>query len=71
VPEGSEVVVMTGGISIAIDKAWAAEVLPKLSLTVTEKEEVPFAVGIPKIVPLAEIRVKPAGRDPLVTAQLL
>jgi ABC-type thiamin/hydroxymethylpyrimidine transport system permease subunit len=41
-----------------------------LSLTVTVKLDVPFAVGVPEIAPLPAARVSPAGRLPEVTDQV-
>ena len=41
-------------------------VRPALSVTVTEKLDVPVPVGVPEIVP-SEAIVKPAGKDPDVT----
>lgn len=40
------------------------------SVTVTVKAEVPDAVGVPEIAPVAEDKVMPAGRLPVVTAQV-
>jgi hypothetical protein len=40
-----------------------------LSVTLTENENVPTAVGVPLIVPLA-LRLKPVGSAPVVTAHV-
>jgi hypothetical protein len=40
-----------------------------LSATVTPKENVPLAVGLPEITPLAAASVKPGGRLPDVIDQ--
>jgi hypothetical protein len=48
-------------IEVAADFVCAG--LP-LSLTVTVKFEVPLAVGVPEITPLAEASVSPAGKLP-------
>jgi len=40
------------------------------SLTVTVKLLVPLAVGVPEIRPVAEARLSPAGRLPLLTDQV-
>lgn len=40
------------------------------SVTVTVKLEVPVAVGVPEIAPVAAAREMPAGRLPVVTDQL-
>src|SRR5262249_61769755 len=37
------------------------------AVTLTVKLEVPVAVGVPEITPLAGVRVRPAGRVPLAT----
>ena len=70
-PLGSEVVVMVTPAPIVIDRDWAGEVLPALSLTVTLKGNAPLAVGVPLIAPLAAVRVSPPGRAPDTTVQLL
>ena len=51
-------------IDVAADLACAGLLL---SLTVTVKLEVPFAVGVPEMMPLPAARVNPAGRLPEVT----
>ena len=38
------------------------------SVTVTVKLTVPEAVGVPEIAPVAPLRVRPAGKLPVVTA---
>jgi hypothetical protein len=38
------------------------------SVTVTVKFAVPEAVGVPEIAPVAALRVRPAGKLPVVTA---
>jgi hypothetical protein len=55
---------------IVIDRDWAGEVLPALSLTVTLKGNAPLAVGVPLIAPLPAVRLKPLGSDPALTVQL-
>ena len=67
------VVIISGGIAglIKIEKAWADEVVPVLSCTVTSNENVLAVVGVPLITPLAGFRVKPGGNVPLLTVQLL
>jgi hypothetical protein len=40
------------------------------SVTVTVKLEVPELVGVPVIAPLEALRLNPAGREPLVSAQV-
>jgi hypothetical protein len=57
-----------GGAAMAIDRLtdllWAG--LPP-SLTFTVRLLVPLALGVPEIRPVAEARVRPAGRLPAVT----
>ena len=40
------------------------------SVTVTVKVAVPTVVGVPLIVPVVELRVNPAGSEPVVTDQV-
>jgi hypothetical protein len=40
------------------------------SVTVTVKFAVPEAVGVPEITPVAPLRVRPAGKLPVVTAHV-
>ncbi len=68
-PLGSGFVVMVTGLVTVMENAWAGEVAPGLSWTVTLKLEVPTAVGVPLMVPLEDPRVKPLGSDPLLTVQ--
>lgn len=70
-PLGSEFVVMLGLATTTMDKAFAGEVLPALSLTVTLNVEVPVALGVPLMTPVDEFRDRPAGSNPVVTVQLL
>ena len=39
------------------------------SVTVTVKLAVPDAVGVPEIAPVAALRIRPAGKLPVVTVQ--
>src|SRR5262245_47796432 len=48
----------------------AEPVQPLLSVAVTVKLEVPVAVGVPVMLPLAAFKLKPAGREPAVTAKV-
>jgi hypothetical protein len=41
--------------------------VPEASSTCAVKVEVPAAVGVPAITPVAEERVRPAGKEPEVT----
>jgi hypothetical protein len=58
---------------IAIDRGWAGDVTPVLSLTVTPNAKgLPLAVvGVPEMAPVAGFRLNPGGNDPDETAQLL
>ena len=69
-PVGSEdeVTVNCGGATIMVSACEA--VAFALSLTCTVKLEVPAAVGVPLIVPLAESE-RPAGSEPVVVDQVL
>ena len=54
------------------ENAAGAETLPALSFTVTLKlNELPAVVGVPLMVPELGLRLKPAGRVPELTNQLL
>ena len=70
-PLGSEAVVTVTPAPIMMDRDWAGEVLPALSLTVTLKGNAPLAVGVPPIAPLPAVRASPLGRVPDTTVQLL
>ena len=69
-PFGSVVVVIVTPATIVMDRGWAAEVAPVVSLTVTLKDALP-AVGVPLMTPVDEFKERPAGSDPLLTVQLL
>jgi len=56
---------------MAMGKDAGGEVLPALSFTVTLNEKVPAVVGVPLIVPLLALKLRPAGSVPLLTVQLL
>ena len=68
---GSEVVVTLSGSVTAIVKV-AAAVAAGLaeSVTVTVNVLVPGAAGVPVMVPVDGSRVRPAGRDPLLSDQV-
>ena len=44
--------------------------LPRLSVTLREKERVSAVVGTPLITPVAELRVNPEGRVPVYSDQV-
>jgi hypothetical protein len=73
VPAGRVVVVMTGADVIASANGWGGDVVPALSLTVTLKlNGLPAALlGVPLIVPVEVLRVRPGGKDPMVTVHEL
>jgi hypothetical protein len=65
------VVVMLRGLTMVMDRFATGDVLPRLSLTVTLKENVPVVEpGVPLITPVAEFRVRPPGSDPAVSVQV-
>ena len=59
--------VETGAATVMLSDLVA--VVPRLSVTLTVKAEVPAAVGVPLMAPAPE-RVRPAGRVPLLMLQL-
>ena len=68
VPEGSVDVVIASAvppITIEVAADFVCTGLP-LSVTVTVKFDVPLAVGVPEITPVAGARVKPVGKAPAV-----
>ena len=72
---GTVVVVIDTGVPAAttvIERPWVSVwgVPVVESVTVTVKGEVPAVVGVPEIPPVEGSRVKPAGRVPVVTAQV-
>jgi hypothetical protein len=71
-PAGNEVVVTdTAGLTTMVRFAVAVfAVGVSESVTVTVKFTVPDAVGVPEIAPVAVFNVKPAGKLPVVTAQV-
>ena len=54
-----------------MDSGCAGDVLPALSFTVTLNDDAPVADGVPLIVPLLALKLRPAGSVPLLTVQLL
>ena len=71
-PAGNEVVVTdTAGLTTILRFAVAVfAVGVSESVTVTVKFTVPDALGVPEIAPVAAFNVKPAGKLPVVTAQV-
>jgi hypothetical protein len=66
-----EVLTETGGFTVILKFAVAVFVVGvSESVTVTVKFVVPAVVGVPEIAPVAPFSTSPAGRDPVVTAQL-
>jgi hypothetical protein len=74
VPEGSVALsVSVGGAAAATTSERATDLvcagLPE-SVTVAVKLEVPLAVGVPEIRPVAGARLRPLGRVPVVIDQV-
>lgn len=67
IPTGSEVVVIETVVIVIVNDALAVSIAA--SVTCTVKDESPAVVGVPVIAP-AELRLNPAGSDPLITAQV-
>jgi hypothetical protein len=68
-PDGREVVVTEN--ATVIDRLAEADLAGLLeSVTSTVRPEEPEALGVPVIAPLEALRLSPAGRDPLVSAQV-
>ena len=51
------------------DSAWIS-VVDRLSVTCAVKLLVHVAVGVPVMVPVEVLRLRPVGRDPVVTDQV-
>ena len=62
---------MVTPVPTVMDKGFAGDTSPKLSLTVTLKDAVPLALGVPLMTPVEAASDKPAGSAPLLTVQLL
>jgi hypothetical protein len=64
-------VVIVGRGRTLIESAFAGDVVPAVSLTVTLKlKGLPTALeGVPLIAPLAALSVSPGGSDPVLTVQ--
>ena len=58
-------------VPTVMESDFAGETAPRLSATVTLKDEVPTAVGVPPITPVDAFSDKPAGSVPLLKVQLL
>jgi hypothetical protein len=63
------VITRAGGAVTIIDRGWVA-VAATLSVTLMVKLEVPAVVGVPDITPVLAARVRPAGREPILTDQV-
>jgi hypothetical protein len=72
VAAGSEVVVTLSAVTETVMLRNAALVAAGVSesVTYTVKFDVPLAVGVPEITPVAVFNVRPAGKLPRVTAQV-
>ena len=73
-PPGSEVVVTFRAVAVMVMLRFALAVFfgDSESVTVTVKLIVPvtFPVGVPEMAPVEAFKLNPAGRLPVVTAQL-
>src|SRR3989304_489177 len=69
VPSDNSVVVTDSAAYTVIESA-LSEYAPLASITRTVKFDVPAAVGVPLITPVAVFRFNPAGRLPVATDQL-
>ena len=72
VPEGNELVLMvSGGVIVIRSVLLAVSCGLELSLTVIPKNGViEAAVGVPLMTPVLEFKLRPAGSDPTVSAQV-
>jgi hypothetical protein len=76
-PSGREVVVIVGGsvdggaVVAVIVMLNALVSLPALFAAWAVKLEVPTAVGVPEITPVAEFRFKPRGKAPLAIVHVI
>lgn len=67
IPPGSEVVVIFSElvVEMVMLSAFVADICGEdVSVTLTVKDEVPDAVGVPEMTPVLAASVKPAGRVP-------
>lgn len=72
-PSGRSVVVIATGVILAaaieiVNDFCAVPAL--LSVTFATNEDCPEALGVPETAPVDELRLTPAGRDPLATDQV-
>ena len=73
VPAGSGLevlIVRVAGLTVRANAFDAVCGVPAESCTCKVKFDVPAAVGVPVIVPLAGFSVRPAGSEPVITVQL-
>ena len=69
-PAGKEVVVIVGATCAGLITMLNALVaFPALLAALTVKFDVPAVVGVPDIAPVVPLRLKPAGRLPMVISQ--
>jgi hypothetical protein len=64
------VVTIDGGVATAPVRI-CTSVPPPGPVAVTETEYGPATVGVPPITPVVGLRVRPAGNDPAVTANVI
>jgi len=67
--DGEGVVAVDGACRVVRVSALGLLRVPLLSVTVTEKLELPAVAGTPVMVPVAELRLRPAGNAPELMAQ--
>ena len=68
-PPGSDVALITGTAVITILKDFV--LFPTAFSALTEKVNVPVAVGVPEITPVVSFKLKPAGSVRLVIVQVI
>lgn len=61
---GKDDVLTVGNAPTAMDNDFAAETIPRLSVTVIVKFDVPVTVGVPEIAPVVASRARPVGSEP-------
>ena len=71
-PPGREVVVIIGSaVLLLMTMLNALVAFPALLVALTEKLDVPAVTGVPDIIPVFTLRLKPVGRLPLAIAQVI
>ena len=57
--------VSCGGATVRVRPIEVVSIGEELSVTETVKDEAPGLVGVPVMLPVAELRLSPVGRSPL------